>query len=301
MTFCRLYVSLTSSVAPVRLSVSPCELCAESVSVACRSSRQLWLPWLQSCDRVLIVTCPCRPVHPSMRARLSSRSVSEGPKRHVVDRQDQRDAAGRSVSVPYVEHRDRLQVLRHRGRFAHAVHRRAAAQRHACRTGRHEPWRLVAVRPPIDVLFQQRPRHLAVGRDLSVPAVTAAGQPHESQKNQPPNRAKAARVNLDAKLRVEIRAEIKRLHLAFGSTTVHVTHDQKEAITLAIAVVARLRGCRRRRCLRAGNGSYGLLGHLRVNPVQIAPVDEQVTDNHTSNTARNADVCIVMNGCQVAP
>ena len=37
------------------------------------------------------------------------------------------------------------------------------------------------------------------------------------------------------------------------------------------------------------------------NPVQIAPVDEQVMDNHTSNTARNADVCVVMNGCQVAP
>src|SRR5262249_61589471 len=34
--------------------------------------------------------------------------------------------------------------------------------------------------------------------------------------------------NLDAKLRVEMRAEIKRLHLSLGSTTVYVTHDQEE-------------------------------------------------------------------------
>jgi hypothetical protein len=32
-----------------------------------------------------------------------------------------------------------------------------------------------------------------------------------------------------------------------------------------------------------------------------APIDEQVTDNHRSKTARNAGVCVVMNGCQVAP
>ncbi|WP_348716230.1 ABC transporter ATP-binding protein [Acidovorax soli] len=38
--------------------------------------------------------------------------------------------------------------------------------------------------------------------------------------------------NLDAKLRVEMRAEIKRLHLASGITSVYVTHDQVEAMTL---------------------------------------------------------------------
>jgi multiple sugar transport system ATP-binding protein len=43
--------------------------------------------------------------------------------------------------------------------------------------------------------------------------------------------------NLDAKLRVEMRAEIKRLHLALGSTTVYVTHDQEEAITLGDRLV----------------------------------------------------------------
>ncbi len=43
--------------------------------------------------------------------------------------------------------------------------------------------------------------------------------------------------NLDAKLRVEMRAEIKRLHIELGSTTVYVTHDQEEAITLGDRVV----------------------------------------------------------------
>ncbi len=38
--------------------------------------------------------------------------------------------------------------------------------------------------------------------------------------------------NLDAKLRVEMRAEIKRLHQTSGITSVYVTHDQIEAMTL---------------------------------------------------------------------
>ena len=43
--------------------------------------------------------------------------------------------------------------------------------------------------------------------------------------------------NLDAKLRVEMRAEIKRLHAATASTIVYVTHDQIEAMTLASTIV----------------------------------------------------------------
>jgi len=39
--------------------------------------------------------------------------------------------------------------------------------------------------------------------------------------------------NLDAKLRVEMRTEIKKLHQQVGKTTVYVTHDQIEAMTLA--------------------------------------------------------------------
>src|SRR6266566_4143826 len=43
--------------------------------------------------------------------------------------------------------------------------------------------------------------------------------------------------NLDAKLRGEMRAEIKRLHMDLKSTTIYVTHDQEEAMTLGDRVV----------------------------------------------------------------
>ena len=42
--------------------------------------------------------------------------------------------------------------------------------------------------------------------------------------------------NLDAKLRVDMRSEIKRLHHATGTTIVYVTHDQIEAMTLATKI-----------------------------------------------------------------
>src|SRR5436305_181449 len=38
--------------------------------------------------------------------------------------------------------------------------------------------------------------------------------------------------NLDAKLRVQMRSELKRLHATLGITTIYVTHDQVEAMTL---------------------------------------------------------------------
>jgi multiple sugar transport system ATP-binding protein len=43
--------------------------------------------------------------------------------------------------------------------------------------------------------------------------------------------------NLDAKLRVQMRAEIKELHQRLGATTVYVTHDQIEAMTMADKIV----------------------------------------------------------------
>ncbi|BDX30841.1 trehalose import ATP-binding protein SugC [Mycobacterium antarcticum] len=48
--------------------------------------------------------------------------------------------------------------------------------------------------------------------------------------------------NLDAKLRVQMRAEIARLQHRLGTTTVYVTHDQTEAMTLGDRVVVMLAG-----------------------------------------------------------
>jgi len=43
--------------------------------------------------------------------------------------------------------------------------------------------------------------------------------------------------NLDAKLRLEMRTEIRRLHLSLGLTTLYVTHDQEEALSMADRLV----------------------------------------------------------------
>jgi ABC-type sugar transport system ATPase subunit len=48
--------------------------------------------------------------------------------------------------------------------------------------------------------------------------------------------------NLDAQLRVETRAELKRLHERLGRTTVYVTHDQVEALTMGDRVAVLHRG-----------------------------------------------------------
>ena len=52
--------------------------------------------------------------------------------------------------------------------------------------------------------------------------------------------------NLDAKLRVQMRTEIARLQSRLGTTTVYVTHDQTEAMTLGdrVAVMRAARSSR---------------------------------------------------------
>ena len=42
--------------------------------------------------------------------------------------------------------------------------------------------------------------------------------------------------NLDARLRIDMRSELKRLHHVSGATTVYVTHDQIEALTMSSAI-----------------------------------------------------------------
>lgn len=48
--------------------------------------------------------------------------------------------------------------------------------------------------------------------------------------------------NLDAKMRVEMRAEIMRLHAELGATMIYVTHDQIEAMTMADRIVVLCNG-----------------------------------------------------------
>jgi len=48
--------------------------------------------------------------------------------------------------------------------------------------------------------------------------------------------------NLDAKLRLDMRAEIKRLHQSLGLTSIYVTHDQAEALSLSDRIVVMREG-----------------------------------------------------------
>ena len=78
----------------------------------------------------------------------------------------------------------------------------------------------------ISHLLDRRPSQLSGGQRQRVAMGRAlARQPQLFLFDEPLS-------NLDAKLRVEMRAEIKRLHQASGITSVYVTHDQVEAMTL---------------------------------------------------------------------
>ena len=84
----------------------------------------------------------------------------------------------------------------------------------------------VAAMLQITHLLERRPSQLSGGQRQRVAMGRAlARQPQLFLFDEPLS-------NLDAKLRVEMRAEIKRLHQASGITSVYVTHDQVEAMTL---------------------------------------------------------------------
>ena len=68
--------------------------------------------------------------------------------------------------------------------------------------------------------------------------------------------------NLDAKLRLEMRAEIRRIHAALGATTIYVTHDQEEALSLADRIVVMRAG--RVRQIGSAADLYARPDHLDV-------------------------------------
>jgi multiple sugar transport system ATP-binding protein len=78
----------------------------------------------------------------------------------------------------------------------------------------------------LDKLMQRKPSELSGGQRQRVAMGRAmVREPHAFLMDEPLS-------NLDAKLRVQMRAELARLHERLGTTTVFVTHDQVEAMTL---------------------------------------------------------------------
>jgi multiple sugar transport system ATP-binding protein len=78
----------------------------------------------------------------------------------------------------------------------------------------------------LDELLERRPAQLSGGQRQRVAMGRAiARQPQAFLMDEPLS-------NLDAKLRVDMRASLAQLHQRLGVTTVYVTHDQVEAMTL---------------------------------------------------------------------
>ena len=99
----------------------------------------------------------------------------------------------------------------------------------------------------IDLLLDRMPRQLSGGQRQRVAMGRAiVRDPKVFLFDEPLS-------NLDAELRVQMRTEIKRLHERVATTTIYVTHDQVEAMTLADRIVdpertaASSRSARRRR------------------------------------------------------
>jgi multiple sugar transport system ATP-binding protein len=95
---------------------------------------------------------------------------------------------------------------------------------------RHEiPGRVqkVAAMLGIGELLERRPKELSGGQRQRVALARAiVRQPRVFLMDEPLS-------NLDAKLRLYMRRELKRLQYELGTTTLYVTHDQAEAMTLA--------------------------------------------------------------------
>src|ERR1700761_4389673 len=88
----------------------------------------------------------------------------------------------------------------------------------------------------ITELLDRKPKQLSGGRPRRVPmGRPIVRDPKVFLFDEPLS-------NLDAKLRVQMRTEIKKVHQKVRTTTVYVTHDQVEAMTLADRVVVMNKG-----------------------------------------------------------
>jgi multiple sugar transport system ATP-binding protein len=88
----------------------------------------------------------------------------------------------------------------------------------------------------IEQFLKRKPRALSGGQRQRVAMGRAiVRQPHAFLMDEPLS-------NLDAKLRVQLRAELARLLDELGTTTIYVTHDQIEAMTMGDRVAVMRRG-----------------------------------------------------------
>jgi multiple sugar transport system ATP-binding protein len=117
----------------------------------------------------------------------------------------------------------------------------------------------------VEQLLKRKPRALSGGQRQRVAMGRAiVRQPHAFLMDEPLS-------NLDAKLRVQRRAELARLLDELGTTTIYVTHDQIEAMTMGDRVAVMRRGRHpprgpRRRGARPGDSARPAAPRQRRSP-----------------------------------
>ena len=122
----------------------------------------------------------------------------------------------------------------------------------------------------IEHLLKRKPKQLSGGQQQRVALGRAiARQPQAFLLDEPLS-------NLDAQLRDDTRAELKRIHQQYGITTIYVTHDQVEAMTLADQIVVLDKGMIQQigspQAIYAKPTNNMVAGFLGNPPMNIVPV-----------------------------
>ena len=148
---------------------------------------------------------------------------------------------GRVVNDELPRDRDVAMVFQNYGLYPHMTVRDNIAYPLKVRGGRsaeeiRERVRAAAAKVQLEELLDRRPRALSGGQRQRVALARAIVRtPQVFLMDEPLS-------NLDAKLRVTMRAELKHLSHELRITTVYVTHDQIEAMTLADRVAVMSHG-----------------------------------------------------------
>jgi multiple sugar transport system ATP-binding protein len=143
---------------------------------------------------------------------------------------------------------------------------------------REQRIREVAAMLQIEHLLDRRPAQLSGGQRQRVAMGRAlARQPQLFLFDEPLS-------NLDAKLRVEMRAEIKRLHQRSGITSVYVTHDQIEAMTLGSRIAVMKGGVLQQ--LGTPNDIYNRPANTYVATFMGSPTMNLIAGHATESSGR---------------
>jgi len=142
---------------------------------------------------------------------------------------------GRDVTAVAAGERDVAMVFQSYALYPHKSVRQnldfSMRMRRVPRAERERRIGRVAARLGLERILERRPAELSGGQRQRVALGRAlVREPQAFLLDEPLS-------NLDARLRVDMRAELARLHRDLAATIVHVTHDQEEAMTLGERIV----------------------------------------------------------------